>query len=178
MSTYFEDPDSCSWVLPEQFADDDVRLSEEVIERYIGQYTSEGETVFDPFAGFGTTLVVAERMGRKGMGYELLHARATYINAMLNESEVKCGDVLSGDLSDVTASLVLFSPPYMNRTDTENPLAAYEAPVESYERYIEELAAVCVKVASVRWSDDCAAPELEECSRMYIAGLRPACCNR
>jgi site-specific DNA-methyltransferase (adenine-specific)/site-specific DNA-methyltransferase (cytosine-N4-specific) len=30
-----------------------------------------GETVFDPFAGSGTTLKVARELGRKGIGYEI-----------------------------------------------------------------------------------------------------------
>jgi len=40
-------------------------------ERLIRLYTYEGETVLDPFAGTGTTLLAARELGRGGVGYEI-----------------------------------------------------------------------------------------------------------
>ena len=39
--------------------------------RLIRAYTFEGETVLDPFAGSGTTLVAAAQWQRPGIGYEI-----------------------------------------------------------------------------------------------------------
>lgn len=41
-------------------------------EWFIKLFTKEGDTVLDPFMGSGTTNIVAERMGRKTIGIEIL----------------------------------------------------------------------------------------------------------
>jgi DNA modification methylase len=44
---------------------------EELPRRLIKLYSFVGDTVLDPFAGSGTTLVVAEQLQRIGLGYEI-----------------------------------------------------------------------------------------------------------
>src|SRR5438094_10231005 len=44
---------------------------EEIPRRFIKLFTMVGETVFDPFAGSGTTLKVARELGRNGIGSEI-----------------------------------------------------------------------------------------------------------
>lgn len=44
----------------------------EVISQLIEKSSDEGDTVFDPFAGAGTTLVAAKKLGRKAVGIELV----------------------------------------------------------------------------------------------------------
>lgn len=43
----------------------------ELAERVVRLYSFRGETVLDPFAGTGTTVIAAEQHGRRGLGFEL-----------------------------------------------------------------------------------------------------------
>ncbi len=45
---------------------------EQLPEWFIKLFTQEQDTVLDPFAGSGTTLVVAQRMGRHSIGIEIM----------------------------------------------------------------------------------------------------------
>lgn len=47
------------------------QLPEELVERIISVSSNPGDTILDPFAGSGTTLAVAARLGRSGIGCEL-----------------------------------------------------------------------------------------------------------
>jgi site-specific DNA-methyltransferase (adenine-specific) len=47
------------------------QLPEELVERIIRVSSNPGDTILDPFAGSGTTLAVAARLGRSGVGCEL-----------------------------------------------------------------------------------------------------------
>lgn len=47
------------------------QFPEAVIERVILASSNEGDVVLDPFMGSGTTAVVAQRLGRKCVGFEL-----------------------------------------------------------------------------------------------------------
>lgn len=153
MNSHFDDMDSRSWDLPKPFAEDDVRLSEDVLERYISRFTQPGDLVFDPFAGYGTTLLVAERMGRVGLGYEILSERTEYANSLLSVGEVRVGDIRDADLEGMTFNLIISSPPYMNRTDPEDPLRGYRSPVAGYDRYIAELASIYVRLGEILTHD-------------------------
>ncbi len=43
----------------------------DVVRQWIELYTEPGDLVVDPFAGYGTTVAEAERLGRRAMGYEI-----------------------------------------------------------------------------------------------------------
>ena len=58
---------------------------EELPQWFIKLFTQEGDTVLDPFAGSGTTLFVAERMGRNAIGVELMDEYYQMIKEQIEE---------------------------------------------------------------------------------------------
>jgi DNA modification methylase len=139
MKTFLIVPQVQAEKLPADF--DDVRFSEALVELMLGEFSQPGDIIFDPFAGYGTALVVAERMGRRPMGLELDPGRAAYARSRLSKPDC----VIEGDARQlVTYQLPMFdlsftSPPYMSRYDSEDPLAAYAIPGKGYEAYLRGL---------------------------------------
>ncbi|UCH05856.1 MAG: site-specific DNA-methyltransferase [Candidatus Thorarchaeota archaeon] len=60
---------------------------EELPQRCIRLYSYVGDTVLDPFAGSGTTLAVARRLGRNSIGYEINPDYEELIRAKLGVDE-------------------------------------------------------------------------------------------
>lgn len=122
-------------------AEEDVHFAEGLVAAVLEDLTSPADRVLDPFAGYGTTLRVAERMGRTAVGIELLGERCELIARAAPSSVVLQGD--ARDLSRLVGppvDLVLTSPPYMTAVDhPEDPLAAYTGTDGDYDRYLDGL---------------------------------------
>ncbi len=121
-------------------ASEDVHFSRALVAAVLEDLTRPGERVLDPFAGFGTTLHVAEAMGRQAVGVELLPERCAAAAAAAPASLVVQGEARHlSRLVDGPFDLVLTSPPYMAADDgPENPLSGYSGD-SSYEGYLAEL---------------------------------------
>ena len=74
-------------------ASDDVHFPAALVRAVLDEYSSPGDTVLDPFAGYGTTLVVGAEMGRSCVGIELLPDRVDVIRQKLGSK----GRVIQGD---------------------------------------------------------------------------------
>ncbi|STD30369.1 Modification methylase PvuII [Edwardsiella tarda] len=68
---------------------------ESLPEWFIRLFTVEGDVVLDPFAGSGTTLLVAERLARKAVGFELLEEYCLVAKERLGLKREKLGGVIS-----------------------------------------------------------------------------------
>ena len=51
---------------------DDIHFTEALAASIVGYASQPGDLVLDPFAGYGTTVAVAVRMGRRAIGIELV----------------------------------------------------------------------------------------------------------
>ena len=137
--------------LPVAFEDDDVRYSESIVEHFLREYTRENDIVFNPFAGFGTTLTVAESMGRIPLGIEYDESRVRYIQSMLEHPDkIIHGDsrqLLSYDLPAFNFSIT--SPPYMGKHDVENPFTAYTTKGDGYTGYLKDIRSIYEQIRQI-----------------------------
>ncbi len=102
------------------------KFPETMAQEFIEFFTKRGQTVLDPMAGTGSTLVAALRAGRHSYGIELNPKYAEIARQILAEerlalgqpadalkAEVITGDAgRAGDLGLPTCDYVLTSPPY------------------------------------------------------------------
>lgn len=134
--------------LPFEFRGEDVRFSESLAEHFIQQYSLPGDVVFDPFAGYGTTLYVAERLNRIAYGVELDKRRVEYARTLLKYPDhLIHGDARHlGEYALPRFDFSLTSPPYMNKNDREDPFTAYTQPGKGYATYLQDLQQIYVQM--------------------------------
>ena len=141
MRTYLVLENGPDYQLPERFLDDDVRYPSALVGHFLDAFTAPGDIVFDPFAGFGTTLYVAEAMGRIPYGLEFEQDRVDFIRSRLkNKNNIICGDARRLDQFDLPPlDFSMTSPPYTTPQDPEDALSAYRTHDGNYQRYLQEL---------------------------------------
>lgn len=71
-SSVYRTPGSSVWYLPPaKGGEHQADYPPELVSRIIRTWSPEGGTVLDPFSGSGTTIVEAQRLGRRAIGIEL-----------------------------------------------------------------------------------------------------------
>lgn len=120
--------------------DSEVRTPPALVERFLREFTDPGDRVVDVFAGFGTTLAVAEDLDRVPHGLEFEPDRVEYVRERLDDaSHVRQGSVLDLDQSWFPACECCFtSPPFMEREMTRNPFENYEGE-STYGDYLDDI---------------------------------------
>ena len=168
------------------------KFPETLAQEFIEFFTKRGETVLDPMAGTGSTLVAALRAGRNSYGIELNPKYVEIAKQIIEEERKTLGDsifnlqslMINGDAAQITnyreafpwdqlrmIDYVLTSPPYWNM------LHAKGAETQKKRRTSAEL--------DVHYSDD---PNdlgnisdyeefLEKLVNIY-KGLKPLLCER
>jgi DNA modification methylase len=142
MKTYIHLEMLNQFPLPDVFQNDDVRYPESLVEYFLNEYTHAGDVILDPFAGYGTTLLVAERMGRVPFGVEIDQDRVNFVKSKLSNSQsIIHGDsrlIANINLPEVDFSIT--SPPYMTKENhPENPFTDYKTTGKGYKAYLHDI---------------------------------------
>ena len=144
MRTHFAAKHQFSHALPSEFSD--IRLSEHVIDMLIKNHTATGECIFDPFAGFCTTLVSAEKLGRVGYGVERDEKIFSYARDTINPQNLFHGDIRTFDMEMLPElSLSISSPIYMHKHEELDPLSGFVTPGD-YKNYLSDLVEIYGRV--------------------------------
>ncbi len=152
MKTYLLLQNTHAVDLPAEFQRDDVRYPEALVAHFVKEFTRQEDLVFDPFAGYGTTLLVAEAMGRIPFGIEYDRRRVRFIQSRLR-SPHHAGNVIHGDARRLSSyglpafDFSMTSPPYLARDDRVDPLAAYNAAGHGYDAYLRDIRAIYAQLA-------------------------------
>jgi site-specific DNA-methyltransferase (adenine-specific) len=103
------EPDEDTWFFPrvngtfkERKGWHGCQMPEQLLGRIIRVCSNEGELVLDPFAGSGTTLAVAKKLGRSYLGYELSPEYVARVKKRLDTIEL--GDPLDGAAQPLTSA--------------------------------------------------------------------------
>ena len=78
------------------------KFPETMAQEFIEFFTKKGETVLDPMAGTGSTLVAALRAGRNSYGVELNPKYAEIAKQIVEEER----NVLGGDVQRLTSNVI------------------------------------------------------------------------
>jgi DNA modification methylase len=136
------------------------RFPEELARRVVDRFSRPGELVFDPFCGFGTTLVAAEALGRRAIGIEKDGERFEFASERVHEpTRVIHGSAIDLGQFDVPlADLVLTSPPYASFRDWDE--AGFDAYWDDFDSILSNLrrrlapaGRLVVEVSNVRERD-------------------------
>lgn len=116
-------------------------------ERLIKMYSKEGDTVFDPFLGIGSTLIAAQNLKRHGVGMELNTKFAQIAERWLEESKSffetnlqfkivndDCRNIIEHVRKD-KIQVTVTSPPYANfiRKSVEDRTTTHKKSVIKYD---------------------------------------------
>jgi hypothetical protein len=151
MNTYLQLKHSHPDQLPEPFRQDDVRYPPALVQAFLDEYTRPGERVFDPFAGFGTTLIAAQAAGRQAYGLELDQAKIGYAHARLEKPD----HLIHGDARQLASyNLPVFdfsmtSPPFMTLDEATDPLSNYTHKGAGYRTYLRDMGAIYAQLRAL-----------------------------
>lgn len=123
------------------FEGNDICYPPSVVRHFLKIFTKKGDKVLDPFAGLGTTLFVAEDMGRVPFGIEAERERFEWTaGQMKNWQNIRHEDAANVALLDLPKmDFCITSPPFMPRDHDWNPLYSGNKAYAGYDKYLSRM---------------------------------------
>lgn len=133
------------------FEEAGLQSPESLIRHMLKTYTKKGDKVFDPFAGLGTSLFVAEDMGRIPYGIEADPDRQEWVAGQLqNWTHLIAADSAKmKNLGFPKMDFCITCPPYMQKRDTWNPLYGGDPAYKGYDTYLRRMGTIFSKLPGV-----------------------------
>lgn len=124
--------------LPSKFTEDG-RMDFGLVEYLIESYSNVGDFVFDPFAGYGTTLLLAQRLKRIPIGFEKnLDKYSYFIDLLKPNSQIINDDFMNHkSLKFPKMDLCITSPTYAWENVGCNPFTGNT--VNYYDEYLNNI---------------------------------------
>jgi DNA modification methylase len=132
------------------------RFPRELAQIIIERFSNPGDFVLDPFAGLGTTLMVAEELGRMPTGFEIEKSRAEFIEKHLKAN----GKIINDSIKNIDKyelpqfDLVFTSPQYLEAKDSGTPKESeyYIDLINTFKlisKHLEQDAKIVVEVSDI-----------------------------
>lgn len=101
------------------------QFNADLCEIIIRNWSKEGDTIVDPFGGWGTRAVVSSTLGRRYIGYEIAPTTHKLVTNHINELGLDAQFILGdgtkmADTPDESADIILSCPPYHKLEYYEN----------------------------------------------------------
>lgn len=133
------------------FEGNDIKFPESFARHIIKKYSKTGDAIFDPFAGLGTTLFVAEELNRVPFGFETeVHKHQWVAGQLQHWTHLIHDDAANLEKYNLLKmDLVFTSPPYMPRHHRYNPLFDGNPKHAGYDKYLKRMGFIFGKVGTV-----------------------------
>lgn len=128
------------------------RFSEDFLEYFFERYTKPGDIILDPFIGLGTSMVVAQRMGRNCYGFEPNKERFNFTLSQIKDSQrflfnASALDMEKYDIPSIDFSIS--SPPYTHILHLNNPLrVSVNGDTDLYRQFLSDISSIYSQIRS------------------------------
>ena len=145
---------------------------EELAEIVIQKFSKVGDWVLDPFVGFGTTVVAAQKQGRNAVGVEKDRERYEFAQSRC----VSPSKIIHDDISNILNhklpqfDLLFASPPYgsfrdPNTVDLLNYFKDFERIFASFKPLMKPNATIVIEISNTR-VDGVVRPIVWDCAKI------------